>query len=99
VAELIKNPHKYGQTITFIANEPKLESVYVYSQLDLSLISQWTGLSLDKQILVYINIIKFQYISFRCLSKYECCTNSSNENLSSKLYIHETTKFRHNYIQ
>ena len=48
VAELIKNPRKYGQTITFIANEPKLESVYVYSQLDLSLISQWTGLSLDK---------------------------------------------------
>lgn len=48
VVELIRNPHKYGQTITPVANKPKLESVYVYSQLDLSLISQWTGLSLDE---------------------------------------------------
>jgi len=48
VAELIKNPEKYGQTITPVANKPKLESVYVYSQLDLSLISEWTGMSLDE---------------------------------------------------
>lgn len=48
VAELIRNPHKYGQTITPVANKPTLESVYVYSQLDLSLISQWTGLSLEQ---------------------------------------------------
>lgn len=46
-------------------------------------------LYLDKQILVYVNIIKFQYISFRCLSKYECCTSSSNENLPSKPYVHD----------
>ncbi|KAA0446406.1 MAG: LysM peptidoglycan-binding domain-containing protein, partial [Candidatus Thioglobus sp.] len=48
VAELIKNPHKYNQTITPVANKPKLESVFVYSQLDLSLIAEWTGLSLDE---------------------------------------------------
>ncbi len=48
VAELIRNPDKYGQTITSAANKAKLESVYVYSQLDLSLISQWSGLSLDE---------------------------------------------------
>lgn len=48
VAELIKNPHKYNQTITPVANKPQLESVFVYSQLDLSLISEWTGLSLDE---------------------------------------------------
>lgn len=48
VAELIKNPRKYGQTITPVTNTPKLKSVFVYSQLDLSLISEWTGLSLDE---------------------------------------------------
>lgn len=48
VAELIKNPDKYGQTITPITNKPKLESVFVHSQLDLSLIAQWTGLSLEQ---------------------------------------------------
>lgn len=48
VAELIKNPHKYNQTISPVANKPKLESVFVYSQLDLSLISEWTGLSLNE---------------------------------------------------
>ncbi|SMN15280.1 Membrane-bound lytic murein transglycosylase D precursor [uncultured Candidatus Thioglobus sp.] len=48
LAELIKNPEKYGQTITPITITPKLESVFVYSQLDLSLIAQWTGLSLEK---------------------------------------------------
>ncbi|SMM98200.1 Membrane-bound lytic murein transglycosylase D precursor [uncultured Candidatus Thioglobus sp.] len=48
VMELIKNPHKYNQTITAVTNAPKLESVYLYSQLDLSLISQWTGLDLDE---------------------------------------------------
>ncbi|OIR25571.1 lytic transglycosylase [Bathymodiolus thermophilus thioautotrophic gill symbiont] len=48
VAELIKNPGKYGQTITFVANQPQVESVHLYSQLDLSLIAQWTGLSLDQ---------------------------------------------------
>lgn len=47
VAELIKNPHKYNQTITPIENQAQLQSVYVYSQLDLSLISQWSGLSLE----------------------------------------------------
>ncbi len=47
VMELIKNPHKYGQTITPVVDEAKLESIYIYSQLDLSLISQWTGLSLE----------------------------------------------------
>ncbi|SMN10681.1 Membrane-bound lytic murein transglycosylase D precursor [uncultured Candidatus Thioglobus sp.] len=48
VMELIKNPHKYNQTITAVTNKPKLESVYLYSQLDLSLISQWSGLDLDE---------------------------------------------------
>ncbi|WXT99670.1 MAG: Cell division suppressor protein YneA [Catillopecten margaritatus gill symbiont] len=48
VAELIKNPQKYGQTITPVASKPQLKSVFVYSQLDLSLISEWTGLSLDE---------------------------------------------------
>lgn len=48
VAELIRNPHKYGQTITPVTNKTKLESVYVYSQLDLSFISQWSGLSLNE---------------------------------------------------
>jgi len=48
VVELIKNPQKYGQTIAPVANKPQLESVFVYSQLDLSLISEWTGLSLDE---------------------------------------------------
>lgn len=48
VVELIKNPKKYGQTITPITSKPQLESVFIYSQLDLSLISEWTGLSLDE---------------------------------------------------
>ncbi|RUA05905.1 MAG: lytic transglycosylase [Gammaproteobacteria bacterium] len=48
VMELIKHPEKYGQTITPITNAPQLESVFIYSQLDLSLISEWTGLSLDE---------------------------------------------------
>lgn len=48
VAALIKNPEKYGQTLTPVANKPKLASVYVYSQLDLSLISEWTEMSLDE---------------------------------------------------
>lgn len=48
VAELIKNPQKYQQTITPIANQPQLQSVYLYSQLDLALIAQWSGLSLEE---------------------------------------------------
>ncbi len=48
VAELIKNPHKYNQTITPVENKPQLESVYVYSQLDLSLIARWSELTLDE---------------------------------------------------
>ncbi|MBE8190544.1 MAG: LysM peptidoglycan-binding domain-containing protein, partial [Candidatus Thioglobus sp.] len=48
VAELIKNPQRYNQTITPVENKPQLQSVYIYSQLDLSLISRWSGLSLDE---------------------------------------------------
>ena len=48
VAELIKNPQKYNQIITPVKNKPKLESVYLYSQLDLALIAQWSGLSLEE---------------------------------------------------
>jgi membrane-bound lytic murein transglycosylase D len=48
VAELIKHPKKYAQNITFVKNEPLQNSVIINSQLDLSLVSDWTGLTLEK---------------------------------------------------
>ncbi len=48
VAELIKNPQRYNQTITPVENKPQLQSVYLYSQLDLALIAKWSGLSLEQ---------------------------------------------------
>lgn len=48
IAELIKYPNKYNQTLTVVANESKLGSIHLSSQLDLSLISEWSGLSLEE---------------------------------------------------
>jgi len=48
VAKIIKNPQQYSQSITPVANEEKLKVVKLQSQLDLALISEWTGLTLDE---------------------------------------------------
>lgn len=48
VAELIKHPEKYGQTITPVSNAAQLQVVKLDSQFDLAMISQWADLSLDE---------------------------------------------------
>ncbi|HIG89303.1 MAG TPA: LysM peptidoglycan-binding domain-containing protein [Candidatus Thioglobus sp.] len=48
VAELIKSPSLYNQSVTSIDNQPQVRSVVLNSQFDLALISQWTDLSLDE---------------------------------------------------
>ncbi len=48
VSELIKNPKKYGQTLTPVDNKPVLGKVVLDSQYDLALISDWTGLDLEQ---------------------------------------------------
>ena len=47
VAKLIKYPDKYGQTISKVANKTVMGSVKLKSQLDLSLVSKWSNLSID----------------------------------------------------
>lgn len=48
VAQLIKNPKAYNQTITAVPNAPQIGSVTLKTQLDLSVIAQWSSLDLDK---------------------------------------------------
>lgn len=47
VAELIKHPQKYGQSITLIANKPFVQSIELNTQFDLALISDWAGIDLE----------------------------------------------------
>ncbi len=47
VATLIKYPEQYGQVLTPVANQRAVELVSVDQQLDLALVSQWTGLSIE----------------------------------------------------
>ena len=47
VAELIRYPKKYGQTITPIANKPSVQSIKLKSQFDLALISDWADIDLE----------------------------------------------------
>lgn len=47
VATLIKYPERYNQTLTPVANQAAVELVGVDQQLDLALVSQWTGLSIE----------------------------------------------------
>ncbi|HBQ23619.1 MAG TPA: lytic transglycosylase [Gammaproteobacteria bacterium] len=47
VAELIKYPERYGQTITPVDNKPQLKMVTLDSQFDLDTIAQWADISLD----------------------------------------------------
>lgn len=46
VAELIKNPARYGQQITAIDNTPQVQSVWLSAQIDLALVAAWTKLTL-----------------------------------------------------
>ena len=48
VAELIKNPQKYGQVITPVENKPKIQAVALDSQFDLVTISSWAKIPLDE---------------------------------------------------
>ncbi len=48
VATLIKHPEKYGQVITPVYDEEVLTSVFLKGQLDISLISEFTGLTPDE---------------------------------------------------
>ncbi len=48
VAELIKYPHLYYQTITKINNKKIVNSVTLDSQLDLALIVKWSTLNIDE---------------------------------------------------
>jgi len=47
VAELIKHPERYGQTITPVGNKPQLKVVTLDSQFDLATIAQWADITLD----------------------------------------------------
>ncbi len=47
VAELIKHPDRYGQTITPVNNKPQLQVVELDSQFDLATIAQWADITLD----------------------------------------------------
>ncbi|MCS5588743.1 MAG: LysM peptidoglycan-binding domain-containing protein [Candidatus Thioglobus sp.] len=47
VAELIKYPERYGQTITPVDNKPQLKIVTLDSQFDLATIAQWADITLD----------------------------------------------------
>ncbi len=47
VAELIKHPQRYGQTITPVDNKPQLQALILDSQFDLATIAQWADISLD----------------------------------------------------
>mgnify|MGYP000019866575 FL=1 len=48
VAELIKNPSLYNQSVTPIDNQPQVRPVTLNSQFDLALILEWTGLDSDE---------------------------------------------------
>ncbi|WP_190600168.1 LysM peptidoglycan-binding domain-containing protein [Candidatus Vesicomyidisocius sp. SY067_SCS001] len=48
VAELIKNPKKYGQILTVVNNTPKVQAIKLDSQFDLVLISEWAQLDLEQ---------------------------------------------------
>ncbi|NYT52009.1 MAG: hypothetical protein H0A74_00225 [Candidatus Vesicomyosocius endoextente] len=47
VAELIKNPKKYGQILTTVNNTPKVQAIKLNPQFDLVLISEWPQLDLE----------------------------------------------------
>ena len=47
VAQLIKHPDRYGQTITPVNNKPQLQAVKLDSQFDLATIAQWADITLD----------------------------------------------------
>ena len=47
VAQLIKYPERYGQTITPVDNRPQLKVVTLDSQFDLATIAQWADITLD----------------------------------------------------
>jgi membrane-bound lytic murein transglycosylase D len=46
VAELIKHPEKYGQTITPVANQQAVQAIKLNTQFDLALIADWAELEL-----------------------------------------------------
>jgi membrane-bound lytic murein transglycosylase D len=46
VAELIKHPEKYGQTITPVANQQAIQAIKLDTQFDLALIADWAKLEL-----------------------------------------------------
>ena len=48
VAELIKHPARYGQSITPVNNKPQVKTIKLDSQFDLALIAEWTELELDE---------------------------------------------------
>ena len=48
VAKLIKYPHKYNQTINEVSNKEVVGEVLIKSQLDLALVSKWSGLSIEE---------------------------------------------------
>jgi membrane-bound lytic murein transglycosylase D len=48
IAELIKNPEKYGQNITYVKNEPYISTIKLRSQIDLALVSEFTGLTIEE---------------------------------------------------
>ena len=48
LAEVIKNPSNYNQSLFKINNEPFLKEIELNSQFDLALIAQWTGLTIDQ---------------------------------------------------
>jgi membrane-bound lytic murein transglycosylase D len=47
VAELIKHPEKYGQTITPVANQQAVQAIKLNTQFDLALIADWANLELE----------------------------------------------------
>jgi membrane-bound lytic murein transglycosylase D len=48
VAEIFKNPQKYNQTITPVSNKTVLGEVLLKSQLDLAVVSHWSGLPIEE---------------------------------------------------
>ena len=48
MAKIVKEPSRYHQNLLEIDNNPYLKAIELNSQFDLSLIAQWTGLSIDQ---------------------------------------------------
>lgn len=48
VAQLIKHPKRYGQTIITVSNTPQVQVIKLDSQFDLALISEWARLDLEQ---------------------------------------------------